>query len=246
MRRRKGRSLRKTLISGFFLVLPMLITVFLLNFVVDKVDHNFTPWAIRLLPWIDGDGDGVPDGAWRLIVPFVGILASLIVLYVMGLIGSHYLGRRLIDSLEQTILRVPVIKGIYGSAKQLLDAFNVHKGDSFSRVVLVEYPRRGLYTLAFVTKAVHADLCGALDEGSLVFVFIPTTPNPTSGFLVAVPEKELIDTGLSIEAGLKTIVSGGMVRLGVDALPAPGAGGVASWPVPPEEDGDVAPPGAAS
>ena len=221
---RRPRPFRRTFAAGLLILFPTLVTLFLLNFVLDQVDRYFTPFLLRLFPRLDRLPPlGVPDETlWRVIVPALGLLLALGLVYLIGRFGSHVVGRRLIRGVEQMVLRVPLVKGIYGAARQLVEAFGAKQGASFSRVVRVEYPREDVWALAFVTKDVHEDVQRPLGRQDLVFVFVPTTPNPTSGFLLAVPEADIRDTGLSAEAGLKTIVSGGMVSIG-PTQPVPGS-----------------------
>lgn len=221
------RSLRKTFLAGTLLVMPLLVTWFLISFVFDKVNENVTPLlrgifrqGARWLPWLNPD-----ESPLRGLIPFIGLFAVLGVIFVVGLMGSHYVGKKLIRQFNDTMLRVPLIKGIYGSAKQLFDAFNIEEGQAFERVVLVQYPRLGIYTLAFVTRAAADHVRRRVGVDDLTYIFIPTTPNPTSGFLLLISESELVDTGMSIEQGLKTIVSGGMVP-----MPPPGGGSSGGLP----------------
>ena len=220
---RRPRPFRRTFAAGLLILLPTLVTLFLLNFVLDQVDRYFTPFLLRLFPRLDRlPPAGVPDELhWRVIVPAIGLLLALGLVYLIGRLSSHVMGRRFIRGLEQQVLRVPLVKGIYGAARQLVQAFGSTQGESFSRVVFIEYPRKDVWALAFVTKDLHPEVQASLGRDDLVFVFVPTTPNPSSGFLLALPESETRDTGLSVEAGLKTIVSGGMVSLGPDSPPAP-------------------------
>ncbi len=215
---RRPRPFRRTLAAGLLILLPTLVTLFLLNFVLDQVDRYFTPFLLRLFPQLDRlPPEGLPDELhWRVIVPALGLLLALALVYLIGRMGSHVVGRRLIRWMEQLVLRVPLVKTIYGAARQLVQALGTEREDGFSRVVLIEYPRRDVWALAFVTKDVHPDVQGPTGRDDLIFVFVPTTPNPTSGFLLALPEADTRPTGLSVEAGLKTIVSGGMVALGPD------------------------------
>jgi uncharacterized membrane protein len=113
----------------------------------------------------------------------------------------------MVHAVESWILRIPLVRSIYGGARQLLDAFNATKSGGFSRVVLVEYPRKGLYTVGFVTNE-RPGTGGTVKE---VFVFLPTTPNPTSGWLALVPMDQVIDLDVSVEEGVKLVVSGGIV-----------------------------------
>lgn len=202
--------LRRHLLRGLILVLPLLITVWLLSILFDVINTNVTPVIRQVLIWA-----GIPHlEVWfaRLGIPIIGLLTTVLFIYLLGLLGGNLSGRRLVALGESFILRIPIVKGIYGSARQLLDAFNIGDRKHFSRVVLVEYPRKGLWTVGFVSREIEHRL-GASPEVavSTVPVFLPTTPNPTSGWLVLVPESEMIDLALSIEEGLKLVVSGGIV-----------------------------------
>jgi len=206
---------RKVFAAGALLVMPLLVTWFLISFVFDKVNANVTPvlrvvfrTVARWVPFLH------PDEPWmRVSIPFLGLVLVLGFVFFVGLMGSNYLGKRIILRAEEAILRVPLIKGVYGSAKQLFDAFTSPGRKAFDRVVLLEYPRKGLYTLAFVTREARSHVRERTGIPDLIYVFVPTTPNPTSGFLLLVSEAEVIDTGVPVEQGIKTIVSGGMVAL---------------------------------
>lgn len=208
--------LRKIFAAGAFLVMPLLVTWFLISFVFDKVNANVTPILRRLFVlasrWLEVAWLHPDNTAWlKALIPFLGLFLVLGAILLVGLMGSNFLGKKAIATFEDAILRVPLVKGIYGSAKQLFDAFNMPGRKAFERVVLIQYPRVGLYTLAFVTREVGPYVRSRIGIDDLTYVFIPTTPNPTSGFLILVSEAELIDTGMTIDQGLKTIVSGGMV-----------------------------------
>ena len=144
--------------------------------------------------------------------PLIGIVITVLLIILVGILATNLLGRQIVAAFDRVMLRIPLIKGIYGAARQLLDAFN-NKSDSFRRVVAVEYPSRGLYTLGFLTRdqtTIHAaERTRNLEGHSLIF--LPTSPNPTSGWLVAVPNDRLIPLDLSVEEGAKLIVSGGLV-----------------------------------
>jgi uncharacterized membrane protein len=208
-------GLRKVFAAGALLVMPLLVTWFLISFVFDKVNANVTPLlttlfktGARWVPQLD------PAQPWlKHLIPLLGLALVLGMVFVVGFMGSNFLGKKVIHRAEEAILRVPLVKGIYGSAKQLFDAFNMPGRRAFDRVVLIQYPRVGLYTLAFVTREVGSHVRERTGVPDLIYVFIPTTPNPTSGFLILVSESELIDTGMAVEQGLKTIVSGGMVPI---------------------------------
>jgi len=201
---------RRQIVRGLFLVLPMLVTIWLLGFLFEVVDKNVTPLVHGVLVWA-----GIPGlERWfaRMGIPIVGLLCTALLIYLLGLLAGNLAGRRLVRTAESVILRIPLVKGIYGAARQLLDAFSFGGTRTFSTVVMVEYPRRGVWTLGFVTtENEHRLLQGKSDSVSVVPVFLPTTPNPTSGWLLLVPTGELQVLDMTIEDGMKLIVSGGIV-----------------------------------
>ena len=189
----------------------MVITVWLLLLLFSLVHGVSTPFILKVLgllrlPLLD-------DPAFTTyLAPLIGILATLVLILMVGALTTNFLGRQIVASFDRLMLRIPLIKGIYGAARQLLDALS-QKTDSFQRVVMVEYPRTGVYTLGFMARE-SATLRTAGDRKAIAghtLVFLPTTPNPTSGWLVAVPDRDVIPLDMSIEDGIKTIVSGGLV-----------------------------------
>jgi uncharacterized membrane protein len=203
--------IRRQVVRGLFMVLPLLITVWLLGLLFTVINDNVTPWVQALLQWLGMPG--LDRGMARhLGVPLIGLFLTVLVIYLIGLLGGNLAGRRLLSAVESLILRVPLVKGIYGSARQLLDAFSFSGERTFSRVVMIEYPRRGLWTLGFVTTDVEHRLAEpAADQLAVVPVFLPTTPNPTSGWMMLVPTRDLVVVNMTIEEGIKMIVSGGIV-----------------------------------
>ena len=203
------RHIRTHLLRGLLIVLPTIITFWLLRILFSTVSHNVTPVVVRVLTAMGVQGF---DG-WRarVLVPLIGIVLTLTLVYLLGLIAANLIGQRVLAWLEAGILRVPLVKWIYGGARQLLDALGSGGKGAFSRVVFAEYPRRGVWTLGFVTNEAHASVPS--DGGSLdtLMVFFPTTPNLTSGWLVLVPVAEILEADISIEEGVKLVVSGGIV-----------------------------------
>jgi len=202
---------RRGLVRGLFMVLPLLITVWLLGLLFSVVNATLTPWAHRLLEWA-----GVPglDRAFgrHVGIPIVGLFLTVLSVYLLGLLGGNLAARRVMALVERMILRVPLVKSIYGSARQLLDAFSLGGNRSFSRVVMIEYPRRRLFALGFVTTDVeHRVSVSESSPTKVVPVFLPTTPNPTSGWMILVPIDELVVLDMTVEDAIKMIVSGGMV-----------------------------------
>jgi len=210
MKLRMVAHVRLRLIQGVVLVLPLLITVWLLSLLFDVINRSVTPLVRSLLEW--AGMPGLERSLAQLGVPLLSLLLTVAFIYLLGLIGGNLAGRRLLVLVESWILRIPLVKGIYGSMRQLLDAFSASGSRAFSKVVLVQYPRVGLWTLGFVTaQAEHVIEQGSPAEVAVVPVFLPTTPNPTSGWLVLVPTSELRVVDISIEDAVKLIVSGGIV-----------------------------------
>jgi uncharacterized membrane protein len=200
---------RRRLVRGVILVLPLLITVWLLGLLFDLINRNVTPLVRTLLELI-----GIPGSqVWfaRIGIPLVSLVLTVLFIYLLGLIGGNVVARRALALVESLILRIPLVKGIYGSARQLLNAFSFSSTRAFSKVVLVEYPRRGVWTFGFVTTDVEHRLQHADETVATVPVFLPTTPNPTSGWMMLVPTFDLRIVDISIEDAIKLIVSGGIV-----------------------------------
>lgn len=218
--------LRTHLIRGLLILLPTIITFWLLRILFAMISGNVTPWVVRILGALGVQG--LDDWHARFVAPMIGVVLTMLFVYVIGLVAANLVGQRVLAWVEGGILKIPLVKGIYGGARQLLDAMGSGGKGGFSRVVLVEYPRRGVWTVGFVTNETPARLPvdGGLDA---VMVFFPTTPNPTSGWLAMVPVGDILEVDLTIEEGVKLIVSGGIVT--PEALssrirrPAPGPAG---------------------
>jgi uncharacterized membrane protein len=204
---------RRKLVQGLFLVLPLLITLWLLTILFDLINNNVTPYVKEVLIW-----SGIPGlERWfaRLGIPIIGLLLTALFIYLLGLIAGNLAGRRSVTMIESYILRIPLVRGIYGPARQLLDSFNLTGKRAFSKVVMMEYPRTGLWTVGFVTTDDEHQIPSG-GEGSLsaVPVFLPTTPNPTSGWMILAPTGDLLVLDMTIEQGIKLVVSGGIVSPG--------------------------------
>ena len=201
--------IRARLARGLLLVLPLLITVWLLRFLFGLINDNITPWVVLLIR-----ASGVPDLdrlPTRMVVPVIGLVLTTLFIYLLGLLAGNLASRRIWSWIETGILRIPLVKGIYGAARQLLDALSVTSRGKFSKVVLVEYPRPGLWTIGFVTNDAEHRVGRAGSASPSVAVFLPTTPNPTSGWVVLVPREDLMVLNVSVEEGIKLVVSGGIV-----------------------------------
>ena len=199
---------RKLLIRGLLTVLPLVITFWLVSVLFRFVDQTAGTLVGRALGLL-----GVEDphaGWWAYLVPLIGLAVVGTLLMGFGVLATNFLGKRLLGIFERLLLRIPFVRTIYVSAKQLLEALTFGRKGAFREVVAFEYPRRGIWVLGFVSSSMPASALGD-GEGELVNVFLPTTPNPTSGFLLILPAAEVRRLPISVEEGIKMIVSGGLV-----------------------------------
>jgi uncharacterized membrane protein len=142
-------------------------------------------------------------------IPGLGILVLAALLLLVGMLATNIFGRKIVAVWESVLKQVPVVKTVYQVLKAVVDTFSIHNREQFSRVVLVEFPRKGQYSIAFVTGITKGEI-QQITSDRLVNVYVPTTPNPTSGYFLFVPEKEIIPLSMSVEDAMKMLVSGGM------------------------------------
>ena len=194
------RRLRRYLMAGLLVWVPLGVTFLTFRFVLDLMD--------RLLPLLPAGYQ--PDGFIGFHVPGFGVLLALVVLLLTGVLVANFIGRRLVGWWEDLLNRIPLVSTIYSGVKGFTETLVSTSGDSFNKVVLVEYPRREAWSLAFVTSN---DLPGidAHTGHRMACVFVPTTPNPTSGFIFMVPMSQLIELDMSVDAAMKMIVTLGVV-----------------------------------
>jgi uncharacterized membrane protein len=200
---KKPHFIRRTLLAGLLILLPLFVTYVLIAFLFNIFTGVGAPLVTGLLRLFGAD-----DLAYPLVL-VVNLILSLAVIFILGLVGTNILGRRLLTAFEGLLLRLPLVKTIYSSAKQVIETFQ-GPGRSFRRVVLLQYPRHGLWSLGLVATE-RADNLNLVPGNRVLTVFVPTTPNPTSGYLVIVAPEDVIDLDFSIEDAFKFIVSGGIV-----------------------------------
>ncbi len=191
---RFAHHLRNRLVSGVLLLVPLTVTLFILKVLFRSFTGFIQPVLHHYLP-------GLPP----YVLTVLAILSALLIVYAVGLVAGHIAGRRLIQFGESIVMKVPLIKSIYGASKQVVNTFSSSK-TAFQAVVLVDFPRMGSLAVGFVT----GNMLGP-DGQPLYRVFIATTPNPTSGFLILFPASQVRFTDIPIEDGIKMIVSGGML-----------------------------------
>lgn len=200
---------KKGLLSGVLAVLPLFITAMILKFLFGIITGLLSPALEKIFP-------EMPYGKW--IKPVVAVAILLIILYLLGLATKFFLGRWFLNRIEELLLRIPLLSSVYGSSREIVRIFlNPDRADSFKELVLVEFPGPGLHAFGFITRSI-TDWNGR----PCYTVFIPTTPNPTTGFLEVVEQSRVVHCGISVEEGVKMIMSGGLLgpeRL-VQASPA--------------------------
>jgi len=195
--------IRRTFLAGLLILLPLFITYVLIAFLFNIFTGIGAPLVIGLFRLVGANDLTYP------IVPLVNLLLSLAVIFLLGLVGTNILGRRIFSNFEGLLLRLPLVRTVYSSAKQVVETFQ-GPGRSFQRVVLIEYPRKGVWALGLVATERH-DSLRLFPSEIVVTVFIPTTPNPTSGYLVIVSPEDVKEIDFTVEEAFKFIVSGGII-----------------------------------
>ena len=203
-----AQRMRTDFLTGLVIVLPVFLTVYLVWTVVGFVDAQVMP----LVP-----------AAYRPENIFgVGLIIFLVFTTIVGAATKGIFGRQLIHFGERLVDRMPVVRSIYNGAKQIVETILSQSGGSFSKACLVEYPRKGLWAIAFVATEARGEVPVKAGEPELVAVFLPTTPNPTSGFLLYVPRRDLVVLDMNVEEAAKLIISGGLVAPPTEAEIAAG------------------------
>ena len=200
LRKMMGR-LRRYLIAGLLVWVPLIVTFFILRFAIGLIDQT-----LLLLP-----PHYRPENLLGFEIPGLGVLLALIILLVTGLIVANLFGRKLVAIGEDILSRIPLVRTVYGSVKQITASLFADASKSFREVVLVEYPRRELWMLAFVTGETPTQFQSAIGS-KLINIYVPTTPNPTSGFYLMVPPEDVKRLDIPVEVGLKMILSAGVVN----------------------------------
>lgn len=223
MLQRLKQDLKNDLIAGLLVVIPLATTIWLSITVANWVIRFLTKIPKQLNPFID-----LHPILGNLMNLLIGFAVPLLCILIIGLMARNIVGRWLLDVGERILQAIPLAGAVYKTLKQLLETLLRDSNGRFRRVVLVEYPRKGMWAIAFVTGTLNVGLQGA-GIGVLLSVFIPTTPNPTTGWYAVVPEDDVVNLNMSIEDAFKVVISGGIV--GTDLMSA----------VPPTENGILEP-----
>lgn len=196
--------MKKYLITGLLVWIPLAITIWVLEAIVTTMDQT-----LLLLP---------PDLKPRFYIPGLGVLLTIVVVLVTGVLASNLLGQKLLGIWEGILKRIPVVNSIYGGVKQVSDTLFSPGGQAFRKAVLVQYPRTGIWTIAFMTGQPGGDVANHL-SGDYISVYVPTTPNPTSGFFLMLPRADAIELDMSVDEALKYVISMGVVAPPTRHLP---------------------------
>lgn len=194
--------LRNYFLTGIVVAAPVGLTIWITRSFIDLVDTWFTP----LIP-----EQYRPDNYLPFDIPGLGLLIALVLLTLLGALTANIFGRTLINAAERLVNRMPVVRSIYNALKQIFETVISQSGSSFREVGLIEYPRPGVFSIVFITSTSKQEIMTRVGE-EVIAVFLPTTPNPTSGFLLFVPRKDVTVLDMSVEEGAKMIISAGLVE----------------------------------
>ena len=193
--------LRAYFFAGVLITAPLSITIYLAALFIGFVDRQVTP----LIPVHYN-----PESYLPFSIPGLGLVLVIVTMILIGALTAGFLGRYFVQLSERLLARMPVVRNLYSTTKQILETVLAQKSTAFRQAVLVEYPRRGIWAIAFITGRTEGEVQN-LTEETVINIFLPTTPNPTSGFLLFVPKKELVPLTMSVEEAIKMVISGGIV-----------------------------------
>lgn len=194
--------IRKCFISGLLVWLPIWVTLLVIKFLVDLLSNS-----LLLLP-----ANYHPDVVLGMHIPGMGVVLTLLIIFLTGVIAANIVGQRLVVFGDALVNRIPVVRSVYTGVKQVTQTLFTPGGQSFRKVLLVEFPSPGIWSIAFQTGEANKDVEKALNEEPMVSYFIPTTPNPTSGFLMMAPKSRVIELDMSVDQALKFVISLGVVQ----------------------------------
>jgi len=194
------KNLRKYFISGLLFWIPLGLSIVVIKFFLELVNDIVPP-------------EYLPKALFNLdsVVPGSGIVWVILIIVVTGALVSNFIGRKLVEIWEKILNRIPGFRGIYNALKQLSDTVLSPSGNSFKKALLVEYPRKGMWTIAFQTNDFQGEIAQKIGQ-ELVNIYVPTTPNPTSGFFIMLPKTDVIELDMSVDEAFKFIISTGVVE----------------------------------
>lgn len=199
------RSIRNAFFTGIVVVLPLGVTIIVINFLLERLGN---PASQFFFWYLDPEWRSMP--AIKFMLEFISLLVVFLIITLLGYGSRFVLGRLMLTSLERLLDRVPFINTVYRTVKQIVDTFSQQKKAVFQEVVLVEYPRKRCYAIGFLTSTAKGETQEVTGQ-HIVNVFVPTTPNPTSGFLLMLPDEDVTRLQMTISEGMKLVISGGAV-----------------------------------
>lgn len=188
------------MVAGILVWAPLAVTYLLLRFAVNVMDRT-----LLLLP-----AQYRPDELFGVHIPGLGVILAVVVLMLTGILAANFVGKAFVGGWESLLDRIPVVRAVYSAAKNFAEIVFSDSSQSFKKVLLIEYPRKGIYSLAFQTATELGEVQGRTGEDVLC-CFVPTTPNPTSGFIIITPRKDIIELDMDVDEALKMIISLGVV-----------------------------------
>jgi len=194
-------SLKKIFFTGLAVIIPIVITIYTLLFLIDVMDG-----LLHVIPQ-----QYQPDVMLGFHLPGLGVIVTVVLVFICGLLVRSYFGKTLVKLGESFVEKIPIVRSIYQAVKQVADSMLMDKSRSFKKAILIEFPRRGLYSVGFVTGSPYGEIKEKIGGNEHITVFVPTTPNPTSGFFMIVPRDELIFLDMSVEEAFTLIISAGIV-----------------------------------
>ncbi len=193
-------KIRRYLVAGLLVWIPLGVTIFILRVLIGLMDRS-----LLLLP-----RQYRPEEWFGMAIPGLGIILALVVLLLTGLLAANFVGRSLVGFWESLLNRIPIVRSVYSGAKNFAEIVFSDSSQSFKKVLLIEYPRKGTFSLALQTADDLGEIEGRMGE-DVVCVFLPTTPNPTSGYIIILPKKDVIELDMEVDEALKMIISLGSV-----------------------------------
>lgn len=201
-----SQKIRNIFIAGILALLPFVITVYLLYFLYNLIISNTTPLVKQIARQYNYDFS-------ESVFQIVTILIVILLIFLIGILTKIYFGKIIIKVLDSVIAKIPVARSIYNATKQVVDSFKNSTGNSFSKVVLVEFPRRDMWMVAFLVRDSLDFMVDVTTKEESCNVFVPTAPNPTSGFVAVVPKKDIRELDMTVEEGIKFVLSVGIINI---------------------------------
>lgn len=195
------KSIKNILLTGLAVIIPIGITIYILSFIIQMMDG-----LLQIVP-----AKYQPDTLLHVHIPGMGLITTVILIFLCGLITKSFLGNKLVKWGEAIVDKIPIVRGIYQTTKKIVDSMFISNGKSFKEAVLVEFPRKGVFTIAFVTAVPNMEIQKKIGR-DYVSIYVPTTPNPTSGYFLMVAKEELIYLDMTVEEALTLVISTGIVN----------------------------------